>query len=93
MNATAAYWNTTDYNPLGYPSKDPQDNVFGASLPILPTPWLQMGWGYVGPGQEAAMVAMLEGHPPPPKDPNAVAYMAQVQAAREAYWGLDPLNR
>jgi hypothetical protein len=83
LNATAVYWNATDYAP-GIPTTLGQAG--SASTPIL-LPWQQMGWGYIGPEHAAAIAqAYLGTLAPPPKPPEAVAYMEAQQDAREAYW-------
>ena len=82
-------YNSTDFDPPD-PGPNPVDLIGLPSIPILPTPWVQMGWGYVGNDTWKTIVATLQGNPPPPKPPEAVAYMAQQQAAREAYWSNRP---
>jgi subtilisin family serine protease len=80
LNQTATYWGPQDWrlNTTG--------GIGGLSAPIL-LPWQQMGWGYVGPEHAAAIAqAYLGTLPPPPKPPEAVAYMEAQQDAREAYW-------
>ena len=86
LNASAVYWNTTDWDPLNYTSTSTLDFLFNPTAPILPTPWVQMGWGYVGNDTWRTMVDFLQGHPPPAKPDAAKQYMAAYQAAREAYW-------
>jgi hypothetical protein len=90
LNATAQYWNLTDYDPLNY-SSDPILLLAFATTPILPAPWVQMGWGFVGPDTGAEVVRVLAGGRADPKPVPAVAYMAQQEALREAYWGPGPL--
>lgn len=55
------------------------------AAPVSPTPWIEMGWGYVGP-QEAQMVAavVLGEAPLPQKPAPAVAYMNGLMLARRA---------
>jgi hypothetical protein len=86
LNATAAYWQASEWSPGSLP--DSPEAFFDTSVPIL-LPWQQMGWGHVGPEHVAAIVGAVTGEaPPPPKPPEAVAWMAAQQAAREAYWSL-----
>jgi hypothetical protein len=78
LNRSAVYWNTTDY---GGPT-DP-----GPSVPVAPTPWVSMGWGYLdGSRASVAIDALLTGELPD-KSAEAEAWMANHQQARETYWG------
>lgn len=88
LNVTAPYFNTSDWEPFGAGYSDPSDDVIWAhTAPILPTPWVQMGWGYVGPEIVPAAVAYLKGESiPPPKPAEAIQYMETTYALREAYW-------
>lgn len=88
LNVSATYWNTTDYDPTNIPSGDPLYPLFYATVPILPEPWLQMGWGYVGNETWRSMVAYLEGSVHITKPAEASNYMAIQQGIREAYWTL-----
>ncbi|MBI4394441.1 MAG: S8/S53 family peptidase [Euryarchaeota archaeon] len=88
LNVTANYWGPRDWTPRPGAYEDPIDTVFsGTSAPILPTPWVQMGWGYVGPEIVPAAVAYLKGESTPaPKPSEAIQYMETTYALREAYW-------
>lgn len=89
LNSSARYWLPQDWQPLNY-SDDPVELVLFPTTPSAPTPWVQMGWGHIGPGTWRAMVDVLHGSPSPSKPPEAAAYMAQQQALREAYWSAQP---
>jgi subtilisin family serine protease len=91
FNRTAVYWNTTDYRGQNL-SESPIDAVIYASAPVLPTPWMQMGWGYVGPGVAEAAVADLVAGPSSSKPVDAETFMAGVDAARWAFWGSQNNN-
>jgi hypothetical protein len=79
MNRSAVYWDTSDY---GGPS-DP-----GPSVPVAPTPWASMGWGYLdGSRAEVAIEGLLDGELPD-KPAQAEAFMQQHQRSRQAYWSL-----
>ncbi|MBI4393730.1 MAG: S8 family serine peptidase [Euryarchaeota archaeon] len=88
LNVSAKYWRASDWQEKITNYSDPGDGVFlGGSAPILPTPWVQMGWGYVGPEIVPAAVAYLKGEStPPPKPAEAIQYMETTYALREAYW-------
>lgn len=86
LNASATYWNATEYDPLNY-SNDPFQLVLFATVPILPAPWLQMGWGYVGPASVHPMTDLLVAGKSLPKPAAATTYMTQQQVVRQAYWG------
>lgn len=89
FNATAVYWNTTDYQPGPPPlDRDPFLLPFRPTVPIGPAPWTQMGWGYVGPSVGASTADLLaRGIPLPEKPAEATAYMSELDQARAAYWG------
>lgn len=88
FNRTAAYWNTTDFAPtIPNTTGDPLLISGRVTDPILPAPWVQMGWGYVGPGLGDKVARLLGAHEPLPAKPaEAAAYMAALDAARHAYW-------
>lgn len=89
LNASGVYWETTSFDPLNF--TDPMTHIVqGPAVPIGPAPWLQMGWGYIGETAWQTVVAVLRDEPVSPKPPAAVAYMAQQQAMREAYWSSPP---
>ena len=76
MNGVAVYWDVTRWGPSGL------------SLPILPVaPWVQMGWGYVGPDEVATLSQVLLSGTVPTKGPDAQAYMGAVMSLRESLWG------
>lgn len=85
LNASAVYWETTEWEPLNY-SSDPVQVALFATVPVLPAPWVQMGWGYVGAESWRAVVSRVLDEPPLSKPPEAREYMAQQQALREGYW-------
>jgi len=77
LNRSAVYWNTTDY---GGPS-DP-----GPSVPVAPTPWVSMGWGYLDGSRVPVAAGALLGDAVPDKPAEAEAWMDGHQRARETYW-------
>ncbi|HWG92515.1 MAG TPA: S8/S53 family peptidase, partial [Candidatus Thermoplasmatota archaeon] len=80
LHQAAEYWDTTDYSVPGY---------IGTSqpIPVAPTPWVQMGWGYLNVEHIGPVAGALAGNAPPAKDAAAVAYMDAQMAARRAFWG------
>lgn len=85
LNQTAVYWNLTDWTPVE-PHPDPLQTSLRSTVPVA-NPWLQMGWGYVGPEHADLLAqAYLGTWTPPPKPPEAVEYMAAQHQARIAYW-------
>lgn len=60
--------------------------VYSLNTPVSPTPWVEMGWGNVGPELAANLAAALDSGEAHAKPPEAVAYKGRVQSAREAYW-------
>lgn len=77
LNRSAVYWETTDYGGPGDP---------GPSVPVAPTPWASMGWGYLDGSRVATAVDGLTGGELPTKSTQAQAWMDQHQQARETYW-------
>ncbi|MGQ0536959.1 MAG: S8 family serine peptidase, partial [Methanobacteriota archaeon] len=74
MNRTAEWWDTTDW-------------AASVSVPIAPgAPWVQMGWGYMGPSLVNALYATTNGSASPTKPDEARAYMDAHYAARTAYY-------
>lgn len=56
--------------------------------PATPTPWVDMGWGYVGDEEAELAARVLLGDEPAPEKPIlAQAHMRGHQAAREAAFG------
>lgn len=90
LNKTAAYWNTTDYNPLG--SMNPEDPLFAMDtcLPIIPiAPFLQMGWGYIGPEIVNDAVDIILGkkqYEPSIEKQLAEPYMNAIYELRKQFW-------
>jgi hypothetical protein len=80
MNNTAYYFGTADCAP------DP-----GTSLPVNPAaPWLQMGWGHVGPEVvDKAAAKLLGATPYEAWDPGAKAFQDALYDYRVRLWG-DP---
>lgn len=61
--------------------------VTGAAVPITPeAPWVQMGWGHVGPDAVDPAVAFLLGEADPQKPAEAVQYMETHFAYRQQVW-------
>lgn len=82
LNRTAIYWNTTDY------SVQINSNPYGITAPILPAPWVQMGWGYLNWEVVSTATEVALGLKTPPEKPLAEEYMSSMQALRAAYWAL-----
>lgn len=78
MNATAYYFETTACEPAP-----------GTSTPVNPAaPWLQMGWGHVGPEIVADTAAVLLGTKGEvEKDDGAVAFQEALYDYRVRLWG------
>lgn len=78
MNSTAYYFETADCEPAP-----------GTSTPVNPVaPWLQMGWGHVGPEVVATTVAVLLGaQAEVGKDSGAVAFQEALYDYRVRLWG------
>jgi subtilisin family serine protease len=87
LNATAAYFQATEWDPTKPPTNDTRFNLLTHSLPVA-APFAQMGWGYVhgGMANEIARRVLAEDFALPPEKEQTAAYMAQYQALREAYW-------
>lgn len=55
------------------------------AAPVSATPWIEMGWGYVGPQEAQLAAAILLGDAPLPQKPApAIAYMNGLMIARRA---------
>jgi hypothetical protein len=81
MNRTARYQATTDYDsdaPLEHPLSIPAPSAPGA-------PWVQQGWGYVGPGLADDVAATAAGEAHPTKSPAARTYMEANHRSRQLY--------
>lgn len=95
LNATAAYWDTTQYDPTNYTYTQPFE-LLGLTVPILPAvwgtsvgPWTQMGWGFVDERLVPDLVAILSGEKPMPEKPaDAVRFMDQVAEIKAKYWEI-----
>jgi hypothetical protein len=60
-------------------------------VPTSPTPWLEMGWGYVGPDQPALAADLILGRvTAPAKPPEQAQYMDAYLGAREQAGMLTP---
>jgi hypothetical protein len=80
LNRTAVYWNTTDY-------RDPRE---GPSAPPAPTPWANMGWGYLDGSRVNPAVAGLLGEEALPDKPDeAEAFMEANLELRKQWWGVE----
>ncbi|MHB8605520.1 MAG: S8/S53 family peptidase [Thermoplasmatota archaeon] len=99
LNASAKYWNTTDWNPTRPQSEDNSSTnttillVVGANAPAPPVaPWTLMGWGFVDHSVGDAMVRRILANDTtmPPEKAQAAQFMDGMYAAREAYWAASP---
>jgi hypothetical protein len=91
LNASAIYWNATDWDPTKPVSNETIFNVFNQAAPTV-FPAAQLGWGYVNGSLVPAIVQRVldAAAAPPANKGDAVAFQAQYQAAREEYWSRAP---
>lgn len=83
FTATARYFQPTEFEPAKCPSPDSSLTSLPAPVPVSATPWVDLGWGYVGEAEATRAAAVLLGRAPRPGKPAAaVAYLAAVQQAR-----------
>lgn len=77
FNHTARYFEPSAYQPCEY-------GGLATAVPASPTPWVEMGWGYVGP-QEAEFAAdvVLGEAKAPSISPGAEAWMKAQHEARQ----------
>lgn len=81
MNRSARYWSTTGYDPTS-----PLARPFSAPAPVAPAaPWVQQGWGFVGPSMADRVAGAAAGEIHPTKSAAARAYMTANHEARQAY--------
>ncbi|MDD5502325.1 MAG: S8 family serine peptidase [Candidatus Thermoplasmatota archaeon] len=85
LNRTAVYWNTTDYGTYGI---GVGSIPYGVNAPILPTPWIQMGWGYLNSEIVESATCVALGKAQPPEKLLASEYMSAMQTIRTAYWQI-----
>lgn len=76
MNRTATYWHTTSWSPSD------GEYIYLTRAPVAPAPWLQMGWGYVGPNVSEDIADAADGTTDPTKPDAAVTYMETQYAFR-----------
>lgn len=83
MNRSAEYWAATDYDADALSGARSAEEI---GVPIGPAPWVQMGWGYIGP-EHAGSIAdgLIEGSLED-KPAEAHAWMDARQALRSAMW-------
>jgi subtilisin family serine protease len=94
LNASGEYWALSEWQPLNYShTGNKVVDLLWLAEPVGPAPWVQMGWGYVGAKTVPVLAAALLGREPPAKPAEAVQFMSVQQAAREAFWGAQPLPR
>jgi len=87
LNASAVYWNATDWDDLAPVSNDTVFNLGEQTAPVLFAP-AQVGWGYVNGTIVPALVQhVLSDDPTYSADKmGAALYQGQFQNAREQYW-------
>jgi hypothetical protein len=88
LNKTAIYYGTEDFNPFNVTT---DELTYGLGfIPVNPVaPWLQMGWGYVGPEIVDDAVALLLGqkqYEPSLEKQLAEPYMSAIFELRKALW-------
>lgn len=83
VSRAARYFFPTDYSACRWSSPTSPGNP----VPASPTPWVDMGWGYVGQEEARAAARWVLGQADIEEKPaGARAYMAQFQAARAAVY-------
>jgi hypothetical protein len=88
LNQSALYFQTAEYRPHEYREKNPVWMAAMLTLPILPTPWIQMGWGYPGPETWTRAVDAATGKPASdPMKQGAIGWMSQKDAMEHRAWG------
>jgi hypothetical protein len=97
INKTAIYWNATDYdvNQNIINPNNPTDTLTSISAPIAPLPFLQMGWGYIGPEMVNDTVDLLLGktqYEPSLEKQLAEPYMSAIYELRKQFWDNWPLG-
>lgn len=81
VSRAARYFAPTDYSCVRLASSG------GTPIPASPTPWVEMGWGYVGREEAGAAAQWVLGRAVLGEKPeSARAYMEQFQAARSAVY-------
>lgn len=93
MNATATYWETTEWDPTNYTYTQPFE-VLATTAPVLPEvagapagPWVQLGWGFVDERLVPELVAVLSGENPLPEKPAAARdFMQRVTEFKAKWW-------
>jgi hypothetical protein len=107
FNKTAVYWTPLDYdatkNQVNVNTSDPLvlasgliDTALSVSIPVAPAaPFLQMGWGYIGPEIVNDTVDILLGkkqYQPTPEKQLAEPYMNAIYELRKQFWDNWPLE-
>ncbi|PKK86124.1 MAG: hypothetical protein CVT48_02560 [Thermoplasmata archaeon HGW-Thermoplasmata-1] len=96
FNKTALYVSTADYDPTQFEQHDLLLFILDIPTPILPgAPFIQMGWGYVGPEIVNDTVDILLGktqYEPSLEKQLAEPYMDAVYELRKTFWGNWPLG-
>lgn len=81
LNQSAVYWEPTDFDPTRSPT------AFATPVPIAPTPWPQMGWGFVNGTRVQPLADHLLGERPlDAKPPGARDYQHAVISLRQTVW-------
>ena len=105
VNKTSLYWEALEYNPLAKPPPppggDPFDYVYSLLMyapsveaPVV-APFLQMGWGYIGPEMVNDTVDILLGKKewtPTLEKQLAEPYMNAIYELRRQFWENWPLG-
>lgn len=87
LTATATLFATQDYNPAcaanvaqNFALRDLQGEV---PLPVSPTPWIELGWGFVGDAAADLAIEVITGQASAPAKPaQAAQYMDLIMQAR-----------
>jgi len=87
LTSTATLFATQDFNPecaVGTAASFALRNLqIEVPLPVSPTPWVELGWGFVGAGAADLAVDVITGNAPPPAKPaEAARYMDAFMALR-----------
>jgi len=88
LNSTATQFSTQDFGPLCSADTAVNDALRALQvevpLPVSPTPWVEIGWGFVGDDAADLAVKVITGQTAAPSKPaEAKQYMDQVMQVRE----------
>lgn len=83
MGRAATYFSPTQFEPFNCPYQ----TAFGNPLPASPTPWVEMGWGFLGAPESSRVADAVLGSGTLAEKPlAATSYMAALESARMALY-------